>query len=194
MPLIIFVRIDFIPDNQKRIFKSTADLGAADIRSLYDGLNSPIAGLDCGRKWAPHNPSGKPFCCDSCHEVPAVYESEWKYLQPNTDLWHKWRGDECDETVPEEFVRTYLRQALCSFSGRVRALRLSFRDYARGVHSTPETISAAALERRLLSRQCTQREARARRSGPSATVWGFTVRDETKRQRHKLRWKCVALW
>jgi len=107
--MIIFVKTDFIPDNQKRIFKSTADLGAADIRSLYDGLNSPIAELDCGRKCAPHNPSGKLFCCDLCHAVPAAYKSECKYLQPYTDFCHKWRGDECEETVPEEFVRTYDR-------------------------------------------------------------------------------------
>ena len=91
-----------MPDDRKRIFKSTADLGAADIHSLYDGFNSPIADLDCGRKSAPHNPSGKPFCCDIRHAVPAAYKSEWKYLEPNTDLWHKWRGDECGETAPEE--------------------------------------------------------------------------------------------
>src|SRR5215216_1915559 len=92
----------FMPDDRRRVFKSTADLEASDIRSLYDGFHSPIAELDCGRKCAPHNPSGKPFCCDICHAVPAAYKSEWKYLQPNTDLWHKWRGDECEETTQSE--------------------------------------------------------------------------------------------
>lgn len=86
----------------QRVLKSTSDLQPADIRALYDGFHSPIAGLDCGRKCAPHNPSGKPFCCDICHAVPAAYQSEWSYLQPNTDLWHKWRGDECAETTSED--------------------------------------------------------------------------------------------
>jgi len=44
---------------------------------------------------APHNPSGKPFCCDICHAIPAAYSSEWKSLRASTDLWHVWRGDEC---------------------------------------------------------------------------------------------------
>lgn len=67
----------------------------AEIRSLYDGFEAPITGLDCGRKCAPHNPSGKPFCCDICAAVPAAYQAEWTYLQKNTALWHLWRGDEC---------------------------------------------------------------------------------------------------
>ncbi|MEJ5223987.1 MAG: hypothetical protein WHV44_05975 [Anaerolineales bacterium] len=79
----------------KRILRTPADLTPTDIRALYDGFDAPIAALDCGLKCAPHNPSGKPFCCDICHAVPAAYTSEWAYLQPNTDLWHIWRGDEC---------------------------------------------------------------------------------------------------
>ena len=66
-----------------------------DIHSLYDGFNAPIASFDCGKKCAPHNPGGKPFCCDICHAVPAAYHQEWAYLQPRTELWHTWRGDEC---------------------------------------------------------------------------------------------------
>ena len=91
-----------MPDDQKRILRSTADLQPADIRALYGGFNSTIAELDCGKKCAPHNPSGKPFCCDICQAVPAAYKSEWKYLEPNIDLWHKWRADECEETTPAE--------------------------------------------------------------------------------------------
>lgn len=92
-------------DGRRRIFKSTADLQPTDIRSLYDGFNSAIAEFDCGKKCAPHNPSGKPFCCDICQAVPAAYKSEWKYLEPSTDLWHRWHNDECDETTPEEAAR-----------------------------------------------------------------------------------------
>jgi hypothetical protein len=73
-----------------------------DLRFIYDQFDSSIAALDCGKKCAPHNPSGKPFCCDICHAVPAVYHQEWDYLKRNTDLWHEWRGDECleDQTDP----------------------------------------------------------------------------------------------
>src|SRR5512139_3717464 len=73
-----------------------------DIRQLYDYFDAPMVPLDCGTKCAVHNPSGKPFCCDICHAVPATYRQEWDYLQQNTDLWHAWRGDECptDTTDP----------------------------------------------------------------------------------------------
>ena len=79
----------------------------ANIRSLYSGFDAPVCDLDCGQKCAPHNnpggnPSGKPFCCDICHAVPAAYQEEWDYLQPNTDLWHVWRGDECATAKPGE--------------------------------------------------------------------------------------------
>jgi hypothetical protein len=74
----------------------------ADVPSLYDGFNAPVAALDCGQKCAPHNPSGKPFCCDICHAVPAAYQEEWDYLQDNTNLWHEWRGDECESGGKEE--------------------------------------------------------------------------------------------
>ena len=66
-----------------------------DIRALYDSFDTPVVALDCGKKCAPHNPNGKPFCCDICHAVPSVYTQEWEYLRPNTNLWHPWRGDEC---------------------------------------------------------------------------------------------------
>ena len=66
-----------------------------DIRKLYDRFDSPVVPFDCGEKCKPHNPSGKPFCCDICHAVPSAYHQEWAYLQDHTDLWHAWRGDEC---------------------------------------------------------------------------------------------------
>jgi hypothetical protein len=66
-----------------------------DFQVMYDGFNAPIVELDCGTKCAPYNPNGIPFCCDICEAVPAVYTQEWAYLQPKTDLWQRWRGDEC---------------------------------------------------------------------------------------------------
>ena len=86
----------------QRVYRSTSDLQPQDIRELYDRFSSPIAALDCGKKCAPHNPTGKPFCCDICHAVPAAYKSEWNYFEPNTNLWHKWRGDECANTTQPE--------------------------------------------------------------------------------------------
>jgi hypothetical protein len=73
-----------------------------DIRSLYDGFEASVIALDCGQKCAQHNPTGKPFCCDSCHAVPAAYRDEWGYLQDSTNLWHEWRGDECESGGKDE--------------------------------------------------------------------------------------------
>jgi len=89
----------------QKIIRSVLDLDDKHIRELYDEFDAPITSLDCGEKCAPHNPSGQPFCCDICHAVPAVYKSEWKYLEKSTDLWHVWRGDECQNTNPQEFAR-----------------------------------------------------------------------------------------
>jgi len=80
-----------------RILNTINKLNDGEIRDLYAGFNAPIATLDCGKKCAQHNPSGKPFCCDICHAVPAAYRSEWAYVQDNTNLWHRWRGDECEK-------------------------------------------------------------------------------------------------
>jgi len=85
------------------LFKSTTDLSNPDIHKLYDGFDTPIANLDCGKKCAPHNPNGKPFCCDICHVVPTAYKSEWRYFEKNTKLWHKWRGDECGDSSENEY-------------------------------------------------------------------------------------------
>jgi hypothetical protein len=75
-----------------------------EIRQLYDRFNASVTSIDCGAMCAPHNPTGKPFCCDICQAVPAAFHQEWKYLKANTDLWHSWRGDECptDPTPPAE--------------------------------------------------------------------------------------------
>lgn len=74
------------------------------VRPLYDRFSAPVTIFDCGEKCAPFNPNGKPFCCDICHAVPAVYEQEWDYLRGKTGLWHVWRGDECkaEPADPEE--------------------------------------------------------------------------------------------
>lgn len=70
-----------------------------DFRAAYTRFDTPITTIDCGVKCAPYNPHGKPFCCDICEAVPAVYRQEWEYLRNSTDLWHEWRGDECPNPV-----------------------------------------------------------------------------------------------
>jgi hypothetical protein len=80
-----------------RVFRTPADLTPDDIRRIFDGFDSTIASFDCGKKCAPHNPNGKPFCCDICHAVPAVYRSEWKYFEAETNLWHRYKAGECHD-------------------------------------------------------------------------------------------------
>lgn len=66
-----------------------------NIRKEYDRFNENIVGLDCGKKCAPFNPSGKPFCCDICEAIPAAYDQEWNFLRAQTDLWHFWNESDC---------------------------------------------------------------------------------------------------
>jgi hypothetical protein len=85
-----------------------------DICSLYDQFNAPTTTLDCGQLCAPHNPNGKPFCCDTCYAVPVAYLQEWDYLQKHTDLWHVWRGDECtEEQVDPSDIETDTPEHMC---------------------------------------------------------------------------------
>lgn len=97
-----------------------------DFRKIYDRFNTPVTSLDCGAMCAPYNPNGKPFCCDICEAVPATYKIEWDYLQNNTDLWHLWRGDEC-EGAPEDPSRllsaTVQHQTLVACLGPVHCQR-----------------------------------------------------------------------
>lgn len=71
-----------------------SDLNPRDFASIYTSFHAPITKLDCGRKCAPHNEYGVPFCCDTRAAVPTVYDSEWVYLQENTELWHLWEGED----------------------------------------------------------------------------------------------------
>jgi hypothetical protein len=73
----------------------TSRIPRINFRRFYDRFNQSVTPLDCGKMCAPHNPSGKPFCCDICHAVPVAYQQEWAYLKDSSDLWHAYRGDEC---------------------------------------------------------------------------------------------------
>jgi hypothetical protein len=70
---------------------------AVDIPTWYDQFNTPVTEVDCGQMCAPNNPTGKPFCCDICQAVPAAYNEEWDFLQPNTNLWKPYSGLECSD-------------------------------------------------------------------------------------------------
>jgi hypothetical protein len=65
---------------------------------VYASLHLPISALDCGRKCAPYNEYGAPFCCDTRHAVPTAYHTEWAYLSTHTDLWHPWQAETEAET------------------------------------------------------------------------------------------------
>ncbi len=65
--------------------------------SLYEAFKDPVGNFDCGDKCAPYNEGLVPFCCDTCHIVPAAYLSEWQYLKVHTDLWHLWQPDAADK-------------------------------------------------------------------------------------------------
>jgi hypothetical protein len=64
-----------------------------EYEGLYARFQAPVAALDCGKRCAPHNERGVPFCCDTLHAVPTAYQAEWAYLNSNTDLWHLWEAD-----------------------------------------------------------------------------------------------------
>ena len=78
-----------------KIYRTPSDLDEAEIRQFYDNFDAPVTEVDCGQFCAQNNPTGKPFCCDICHAVPAAYRSEWTCLEKTTRLWHLWTGDEC---------------------------------------------------------------------------------------------------
>ncbi len=110
------------------------DPSRIDFANLYQGFNSSTTPVDCGLLCAPHNPSGKPFCCDICHAVPVTYKPEWAYLKANTQLWHLWRGDECEaepcdpadleEDTPEHLLLLSCKgPALCERDFRATSCR-----------------------------------------------------------------------
>ena len=72
---------------------------AIDFSFLYANFQPPITKLDCGKKCAPYNESGEPFCCDIHHAIPTAYLEEWQYLQENTNLWHLWQSRDPGETA-----------------------------------------------------------------------------------------------
>jgi hypothetical protein len=69
-----------------------------DFEALYKEFDSPFNGLDCGKKCAPYNSLGVPFCCDPQHIIPTAYQSEWEYLENNTSLWELWSDADAQKT------------------------------------------------------------------------------------------------
>ncbi len=67
-----------------------------NIENLYQKFDAPISKIDCGKKCSPYNERGVPFCCDTKHVVPAVYEAEWSFYQGKTELWHLWAPEDND--------------------------------------------------------------------------------------------------
>jgi hypothetical protein len=75
----------------------TQKLPTISFRQTYDRFDVPMNSFDCGLMCAPHNPTGKPFCCDICHAIPAAYHAEWAYLRQSTDLWRLWQPGDCGD-------------------------------------------------------------------------------------------------
>ncbi len=73
-----------------------SNLHPDETKTFYESFDAPIAAFDCGRKCAPYNERGVPFCCDTRHAVPTVYQAEWDYLLANTDLWHLWDAQDIE--------------------------------------------------------------------------------------------------
>jgi DNA-binding MarR family transcriptional regulator len=73
-------------------------LNRARFATLYAQFHSPTTEIDCGKKCAPYNEHGVPFCCDTNHTVPTAYQHEWEYLQSATNLWHLWQGQDDNES------------------------------------------------------------------------------------------------
>lgn len=69
-----------------------------DYSVVYARFHQPLSAVDCGRKCAPYNQYGIPFCCDTRHAVPSAYNLEWEYLQCHTDLWQPWHAADQEET------------------------------------------------------------------------------------------------
>lgn len=79
------------------ILHSVSGITPVDFEALYAHFDSPVSVLDCGRKCAPYNEYGVPFCCDIKHTIPTAYSNEWEYLRSNTDFWHLWNPNDPDE-------------------------------------------------------------------------------------------------
>ena len=74
---------------------------ADEIRKMYDDLSAEMTLIDCGRRCAPHNVGGKPFCCDIEIAVPTIFDEEWEFLKANTDLWFPWKWDRKRDDLEE---------------------------------------------------------------------------------------------
>jgi hypothetical protein len=84
-----------------------------NIPAFFAGFNSPITLEDCGQLCAPHNPTGKPFCCDICQAVPVAYRQEWNFF-PHKQTMARMARDECkcEPGYPQE-MRAETRNTWC---------------------------------------------------------------------------------
>src|SRR5215212_1680589 len=94
-----------MPKTQPKIYKSTADPGAEEIRSFYHAFNSPIAEFDCGKNAHLITPMASHFVVIFVMLSRPRTKNEWKPLQHSTNLWHKWRGDECEDITDKDVAR-----------------------------------------------------------------------------------------
>jgi hypothetical protein len=79
-----------------------SEFKSSDFRGLYARFQAPITKLDCGKRCAPYNESGQPFCCDTRHAVPTAYQAEWEYLKAHTDMWRRFDSGNPSENAELE--------------------------------------------------------------------------------------------
>jgi hypothetical protein len=84
-----------------------------EIQTLYEQFDKPVTETDCGKKCAPQNPNGVPFCCDQTFAVPAVYLKEWQYLKEKTTMWHLIEDSEASEGDVHEEVPDHMCLIAC---------------------------------------------------------------------------------
>jgi len=72
------------------------------IEDIYKNFSLPLSEIDCGEKCGPFNEYGVPVCCDINLIVPSAYQSEWEYLEENTDLWQPWSSSNPIDTDLEK--------------------------------------------------------------------------------------------
>ncbi len=97
-------------------------LTAPDFPALYTLFETDLSAIDCGKKCAPYNQGGVPFCCDTHHAVPTAYTAEMEYLLAHTDLWHTWQAHSEKETMRMQ-AQLPPGQVLCECLGHKKCIR-----------------------------------------------------------------------
>lgn len=67
-------------------------LSEEDFKKLYQILDHPVTGFDCGAVCSKKN-DGVPVCCEVNVVIPVLYKSEFDYVCKQSDLWQEFVPD-----------------------------------------------------------------------------------------------------